>query len=362
MSAHLGRTCTQARTWDVRAHRPRRLVVHLRPRCALLFALALLALASAARAHEARPLYVEVRESARGELAAQWRIPASVPRFDLPDVELSGCMLVGDRTEQHAGDAILRAARFRCTSASPELAVRYPLANPSIQTLIRFTRANGEVHTALLSPEESRWTPPALATKRGVAAQYMALGARHIADGVDHLLFLACLLLLARTPRRVVVTVTGFTLAHSVTLAASALDVVRLPSAPVETVIALSVVFVASELARAPRASLTRRAPVAVSSSFGLLHGFGFAGALREIGLPQTEIPTALLAFNAGVELGQLAFVAAAFALAALARRAWRERAELAALLPRAERAAAFGVGCLAAYWTVERVASFAAR
>jgi hypothetical protein len=315
-------------------------------------------LAIAAHAHEARPLYVEVRETARGELAVQWRIPASVPRFDLPDVELGGCRLIGDRTEQHAGDAILRAARFRCASASPELAVRYPLANPSIQTLIRFTRANGETHTALLSPEESRWAPPARATKRGVAAQYLALGARHIAEGVDHLLFLACLLLLARTPRRVVVTVTGFTLAHSLTLAASALDVVRLPSAPTEAVIALSVVLVASELAR-ERESLTRRIPVAVSSGFGLLHGFGFAGALREIGLPQTEIPTALLAFNLGVELGQLAFVAVAFAIAALARRA---RGEAGALLPRAERAAAYGAGCLAAYWTVERVASFATR
>jgi hypothetical protein len=315
-------------------------------------------LAVAAHAHEARPLYVEVRETARGELAVQWRIPASVPRFDLPDVELGGCRLIGDRTEQHAGDAILRGARFRCASASPELAVRYPLANPSIQTLIRFTRANGETHTALLSPEEPRWAPPTRATKRGVAAQYLALGARHIAEGVDHLLFLACLLLLARTPRRVVVTVTGFTLAHSLTLAASALDVVRLPSAPTEAVIALSVVLVASELAR-ERESLTRRTPVAVSSGFGLLHGFGFAGALREIGLPQTEIPTALLAFNVGVELGQLAFVAVAFAIAALARRA---RGEPGALLPRAERAAAYGAGCLAAYWTVERVASFATR
>jgi hypothetical protein len=351
VNVHLGRTCidtrSRSRGWKTRLPR------------ALATTAALSVLAIAAHAHEARPLYVEVRETARGELAVQWRIPASVPRFDLPDVELGGCTLVGDRTEQHAGDAILRAARFRCASASSELAVRYPLANPSIQTLIRFTRANGETHTALLSPEESRWAPPARATKRGVAAQYLALGARHIAEGVDHLLFLACLLLLARTPRRVVVTVTGFTLAHSVTLALSALDVVRLASAPVEAVIALSVAFVASELAKRARDSLTRRAPVVVSASFGLLHGFGFAGALREIGLPQTEFPTALLAFNVGVELGQLAFVAVAFAIAALARRA---RGEAGALLPRAERAAAYGAGCLAAYWTVERVASFATR
>jgi hypothetical protein len=329
-------------------------------RTAALALLCVASLASAAHAHEARPLYVEVREAKQREFAAQWRIPASVPRFDLPGVELAACAEIGDRTEQDAGDSILRAARFRCASASPEIAVRFPLANPSIQTLIRFTRASGETHVALLSPEESRWTPPALATKRGVAAQYVALGARHIAEGVDHLLFLACLLLLARGPRRIVVTVTGFTLAHSVTLALSALDLVRLPSAPIEAAIALSVVFVASELARAPRVSLTRRAPVVASSSFGLLHGFGFAGALREIGLPQPEIPTALLAFNIGVELGQLAFVGAAFALAVLARRAVRDAA-FAARLPRAERAAAYAAGCIAAYWTVARIASFGA-
>jgi hypothetical protein len=326
--------------------------------------LALFAHSQPAGAHEARPLYVEVSEGARGEFAARWRIPASVPRFDLPDVLLSGCTLVGDVTEQRAADAVLRSARFQCERATPEIEIHYPLANPSIQALLRFTHASGEVHTRLLSPEESRWTPPPVATPSGVAAQYLALGARHIASGVDHLLFLACLLLLARTLRRVVVTVTGFTLAHSITLALSALDLVRLPSAPTEAAIALSVVFVASELARAPKAgeplSLTRRAPVLVSSGFGLLHGFGFASALREVGLPQTEVPAALLAFNAGVELGQLAFVGAAFGIVAGMRRAWREGDRVAARLPLAERAAAYGVGVTAAYWTIERVTAFA--
>jgi hydrogenase/urease accessory protein HupE len=328
--------------------------------CAARLAAAALLAPLTVSAHEARPLYVEVSEGAPGTFTARWRIPASVPRFDLPEVSLESCERVGDGTEQRATDAVVRSARFRCASPSPVISIRYPLANPSIQALVRLVRANGETHTRLLSPEESRWTPPPVATKTRIAAQYVALGARHIADGVDHLLFLACLLLLARTLRRVVITVTGFTLAHSVTLALSALDVVRLPTPPVEAAIALSVVFVASELARPPRDSLTRRAPVLVSSSFGLLHGFGFASALREVGLPQTEIPTALLAFNAGVELGQLAFVGAAFALAVLARRAFGGRQHFARALPRAERAAGYGVGVLAAYWTIARVAAFA--
>ena len=317
----------------------------------------------AARAHEVRPLYVEVTERPRGDFDVRWRIPASVPRFDLPDVELTGCERLGNATEQRALDAVLRSARFRCPGARSEIAIRYPLANPSIQALVRFDRASGETYTRLLSPDESRWMPPARATRRGVVAQFLALGAGHVARGADHLLFLACLLLLARTPRRVVITVTGFTLAHSVTLALSALDVVRLPTPPVEAAIALSVVFVAGELARAARgdasASLTHRQPVLVSSSFGLLHGFGFASALREVGLPQTEIPTALFAFNLGVELGQLALVAPAFALALLVRRARGGGAGVAAALPRAERAAAYAAGCLATSWTIERIAAF---
>ncbi|HEU4427719.1 MAG TPA: HupE/UreJ family protein, partial [Myxococcota bacterium] len=158
-----------------------------------------------------------------------------------------------------------------------------------------------------------------------------------------------------RGGRRLVGTVTAFTLAHSLTLAAATLGLVHVPQQPVEAVIALSIAFVAAEIlhARAGKPGLTARAPWLVAFVFGLLHGFGFAGALREIGLPEQAIPLALFFFNVGVELGQLAFVAAVLALAALARR-------LLAARPRwAEPLAAYGVGSAATYWVIERVAAF---
>ena len=151
--------------------------------------------------------------------------------------------------------------------------------------------------------------------------------------GVDHLLFVLALLLLVRGVGRLVATVTAFTLAHSVTLAAATLGFVHVPPAPVEATIALSILFLASELARAQRATraaradLTARFPWLVAFSFGLLHGFGFAGALSEVGVPQQAVPLALLFFNVGVEIGQLAFIAAVFALGWLGAPRWRSHA-----------------------------------
>ncbi len=152
---------------------------------------------------------------------------------------------------------------------------------------------------------------------------YFVLGVEHILLGIDHLLFVLGLLLLVGSPKRLIVTVTAFTVAHSITLAAATLGFVHVPQAPVEAVIALSVMFVAAEILRAAqgRASLTARAPWLVAFVFGLLHGLGFAGALREVGLPQTDIPLALLFFNVGVEVGQLAFIAAVVAVLAVVTR-----------------------------------------
>ena len=146
--------------------------------------------------------------------------------------------------------------------------------------------------------------------KMQIAKDYTSLGVRHILEGYDYLLFLACLIMIAGTGRRILITVTGFTVAHSITLALSAFNLLRVPSAPVEAVIALSIVFLASEIAKEPRDTLTYKYPALVSVAFGLLHGLGFASVLRQIGLPQTEIVMGLLFFNIGVEIGQLAFIA----------------------------------------------------
>jgi hydrogenase/urease accessory protein HupE len=190
-----------------------------------------------------------------------------------------------------------------------------------------------------------------------VAWSYLRLGAEHILGGIDHLLFVLALLLIVRGGKRILMTVTAFTVAHSLTLVAATLRIVHVPGPPVEAIIALSIVFVAAEVAHGlqGRPGLTARAPWLVAFTFGLLHGFGFAGALAEVGLPQHAIAVALLMFNVGVELGQLAFVAVVLA-------AGMALAQLRLDWPRwAPRVPAYAIGSIAMLWTIERIAAFGA-
>jgi hydrogenase/urease accessory protein HupE len=190
-----------------------------------------------------------------------------------------------------------------------------------------------------------------------VARTYTRLGIEHILTGFDHLLFVLALVLLVRGTRRLLWTVTAFTLAHSITLALATLGVIRVPGPPVEATIALSIVFVASEIVQQARGreGLAARKPWLVAFSFGLLHGLGFAGALAEVGLPQNAIPLALLFFNLGVEIGQLLFIAAVLLLARLAQRLAAGRIDPA----RASLVAAYAIGGMASYWVIERVSAF---
>jgi len=189
------------------------------------------------------------------------------------------------------------------------------------------------------------------------AKRYTVLGVEHILEGYDHLLFVFALMLIVSGGWRLVKTITAFTVAHSITLALATLGFVSFPSRPVEAAIALSIAFLAAEIvyARRGRRGLTHSAPWLVAFGFGLLHGFGFAGALADIGLPQSEIPVALLFFNVGVELGQLLFVAASICLLWLLRRLFSgvqlKNPETIALLP------AYAIGTVAMYWLLERVA-----
>ncbi len=331
----------------------------------LALALGALACAGVARAHESRPLYVEIAERGPELVELRWRVPLSVPAFNLPELALAApCAPFGPALPIQDPGAHAGRQLHRCAGgpSGADLVLRYPVLNPSLSALVRFVRASGEVHTALLGPEETTWRLPERETRSRVARQYAALGMEHILGGYDHLLFLVCLLLIARTWRRVLITITGFTLAHSVTLALAALGVVRVPVAPVEAAIALSIVCVATEIARPARDTLTWRNPIAVSASFGLLHGFGFAAVLHEIGLPQTEIPAALLFFNLGVEIGQILFVSGVIALFLVSRRAagrFFEPESLRPPGPALERAAAYAVGSAATLWLLIRVGSF---
>jgi hydrogenase/urease accessory protein HupE len=189
-----------------------------------------------------------------------------------------------------------------------------------------------------------------------IAWAYLVLGVEHILAGVDHLLFVLALLLIVRGGVRILLTITAFTVAHSITLVAATLGWVHVPGPPVEAMIALSIVFVAAEIVRGLRGrpGLTARAPWVVAFCFGLLHGLGFAGALAEVGLPQTAIPVALLMFNVGVEIGQLIFVAATLAAGALLARLPLPRR------PWMDYAIPYAIGAVAMFWVVERVIGFA--
>jgi hydrogenase/urease accessory protein HupE len=223
-------------------------------------------------------------------------------------------------------------------------------------------RLSGETHSILASPKQTEVSIPEKESFGAVARDYLWLGVQHILGGYDHLLFLVCLMLIAGTGRRILITITGFTIAHSVTLVLSALGVVHVPIPPVEAAIALSIVFLAVEIVRGDPSSLTYRYPIAVSSSFGLLHGFGFAAVLGETGLPQTEITTALLFFNVGVEIGQIVFVVAIIAIYQAIRHvgsAFLDRGVSIAGLRSLQTPAAYAVGMLAAFWLIERIASF---
>jgi hydrogenase/urease accessory protein HupE len=221
--------------------------------------------------------------------------------------------------------------------------------------LARVEYRDGTTQVARLTPETPQFIPSGVQSTLEVARTYFLLGVEHILSGIDHLLFVLALILLIRDRWMLVKTITAFTVAHSITLAGAVLGYFSLPQPPVEATIALSIAFVARELARTQPGErrLSESYPWVIAFAFGLLHGFGFAGALREIGLPQTDVPLALLTFNLGVEAGQLMFVAAVL----LAYQGLRALYVVPAVAGR--MTAAYGIGSIATFWLVSRVGGF---
>jgi len=311
-----------------------------------------------ASAHEVRPAYLELVQTSPDTFDVGFKVPArgEDARFALYLRFPDDASNITEPQGRFEGAAFIERWRIRHPAALVGSTLHVDgLSTTLTDVLVRIERLDGTTQVARIMPASPSLVVVASPTRTQVAWTYLVLGVEHILLGIDHLLFVLALLLLVEGGRRIVATVTAFTVAHSLTLAAATLGFVHVPQQPVEAVIALSIVFVAAEILRLGRGQvdLAQRWPWLIAFTFGLLHGFGFAGALSEIGLPEQAIPLALLFFNVGVELGQLLFVAVVLLLAALARRS-------AVPLPTgATRLAAYGIGSVAAFWTIERVAGF---
>jgi hydrogenase/urease accessory protein HupE len=313
----------------------------------------LVLLAPGARAHPLAPCVLEVRELGDGRAEVGWKTPLTRPRgAELEPVLPMHCRVVEPRRVAEENGGVWTRWTVDCGPGGligQEVGVT-GRGSLSLAALVRVTLADGRVVQSVVSPAHPRLTIPPRPRARDVVRDYGRLGIEHILTGADHLLFVFGLVLLAGTTRRLLGTVSAFTVGHSITLTLAALGIVDLPSRAIELAIATSVLFLAVELARRPATpTFVQRRPWTMAVVFGLLHGLGFAGALREAGLPAGDIPLALLSFNLGIEAGQILFVLAVLAL-------WRLAARLPAHAPTwARRIPVYGMGSLAGYWWLER-------
>ncbi len=321
----------------------------------MLFAvLGLLLIAARAGAHESLPVFLGVVEQGTGTYAVTWRVPATqgAPPSVSPSFPAQ-CSTAAPATMTREPGALVGRMLLRCgpSGLGEGRITLLGLDHTVLDALVRIGFADGRTVTRVLHPSEPSLALDEIGRHVDVAG-YFSLGVEHILFGVDHLLFVTGLLLIVRRAMALAKTITAFTVAHSITLALAALGYVHVPPAPVEAAIALSIVFLARELARLARgeAALTARYPWVVAFTFGLLHGLGFAGALAEVGLPPHDIPLALLLFNLGVEAGQLLFVAALLLIRWGIRRLMPRVPPFLAELP------TYGIGAAAAFWLINRV------
>jgi hydrogenase/urease accessory protein HupE len=329
---------------------------------ALLLVVLLAAFAGGAFAHEVRPAYLELRQTGPETYDALWKVPGQGENLRLGlYVEFSaGCTNVTQPRGSMANNAFTERWTVKCAGGLTRGTIHIAgLTATTTDVLVRVERLDGTTQVTRLTPSAPSFVVEAAPRAMQVAATYLILGVEHILLGIDHLLFVLALLILVKGTRRLLATVTAFTVAHSLTLAGATLGFVHMPGPPVEAAIALSIVFVAAEImhSRQGKAGLTERFPWVVAFSFGLLHGFGFASALSDVGLPQAAIPIALLFFNVGVELGQLLFIASVFVVIALARRVMRRSRVWQPAW--AWRIPPYAIGSVAMFWVIQRIAAF---
>ena len=328
-------------------------------RCLVIFlALLCLLLPVFSYAHESRPAYLEITESQANVFDITWRRPALGEMvLSMRPVFPPHCAVQGSVANYFSPGAHVSRWTLQCPAPGLIDHSIYidGLAQTITDVLVRLQFLDGTTQTQILKPNATTMVVKGAPSTWQVISDYAVLGVEHILGGIDHLLFVLCLLLIVKRNWILVKTVTAFTVAHSITLAMATLGFVKVPQAPVEAVIALSILFLAVELVKQQhgKSDLAMRAPWIVAFIFGLLHGFGFAGALSEVGLPQSDIPLALLMFNVGVELGQLLFIAAVLLTILLWRRLIKMELRW---LP---KVAVYSIGSVASFWVIERVMSF---
>ncbi len=309
-------------------------------------------------ADEFRPALLQVTETEQGWYSITWKVPLkngralaivpSLPEHFKQMGPASRRVFQGSSIEEstwsvETGSLIGGTIEIKGLTAIP------------IDVIVQIDLADGTEHSAILRPASPSYLVPDRATKWTVAGSYWKIGTIHILEGYDHLLFVLALLLIVPNLWLLFKTITAFTIAHSISLALATLGVLNMPGAPTEAVISLSILFLAVEIIRSRQhqMTLTVQYPWLVALAFGLVHGLGFAGALAEVGLPQSDIPIALFMFNVGVETGQILFVCVVLLLIAALRRVpvtWPQGSW---------RLAPYAIGSIAAFWTVERVAAF---
>jgi hydrogenase/urease accessory protein HupE len=323
-----------------------------------LFAAALLLLGGAAslRAHEIRPAYLQITENADHRFDVLWKQPSAGTQLLRLVPQASNGLLDAKPTEESVANSFvvrrwqnLAATRDSFDGATIRIdGLEYTITD----ALISISFANGQDIQEILRPRSPALVVHLTGTGKVPVPAYLLLGVEHILTGFDHLSFVLGLLLLVRSRLTLIKTITAFTVAHSLTLAAAALGFVHVNPSVIEALVAFSIVFVALELVRSYRGQygLTVRMPWLIAFTFGLLHGFAFAGSLAQIGLPEHNIPLSLLLFNVGVELGQLLFVGAVLSVIALLNRLPRRLPNWTTWIP------PYAIGGLASFWVIQRL------
>lgn len=309
-------------------------------------------------ADEIRPALLDIKEQSTGLFSVTWKVPMRGDKVLAITPKLPKSLkLLGSPTTRTTSGAQITQTSYKnnAMSLSGQDIVIEGLTAVQTDVLLLIQMQDGSQYSSILRPGSPEYTIPEQPSKFQVAVDYWRLGTIHILEGVDHLLFVFALLLIVTGLGQLLKAITAFTIAHSITLALATLGLVNLPAAPTEAIISLSILFLATEIIHKHNGqiSLTEKYPWIIAFAFGLFHGLGFAGALSEIGVPQNEVPLALLMFNIGVETGQLLFIGAVLGLIAGLKR-------LPFTPPQGSwRIAPYVIGSVAVFWTIERVGSF---